>query len=311
MGDEGEARPDHLSSLTTDHCLVGRRPPRRPCPTLRLPEIIVRLILPERTNHDAVNTLCGLVYNTVVRGRLDTRRRARPTALPRRFAAHRPSRGGLARADDARREGRANQHALRLRRGPGQDHRGKNRGGAEVRRGHADPRLRPGRRILHPLQRDPARRLAATGRVPQPAPEDRRRHPAGHSAAGERGGDARPDVLRRHDLPRRPRAGQHLEHGTAGPRLRRCGQGSPLDRRPPELHPCCRANPRPTAGPQSRGLQRGSFSLRGSRRRSFARPRAATSPPRTRWSRGCVTIPARASPSAAWNAERWKFPTVA
>ena len=73
-----------------------------------------------------------------------------------------------------------------------------------------------------------------------------------------------------------------------------------------------RANPRPAAGPQSkRPSARILFSARGSRRRSFARPRAATSPPRTRWSPGCVTIPARASPSAAWNAERWKFPTVA
>ncbi len=97
----------------------------------------------------------------------------------------------------------------------GQDYPGKDRGRAEVRRGHSYRGLRSGRRFLHALQRDPARRPAAAGRVPQPPATDRRRHAVGHSPLAERRGHARPDVPRRHDLPGRPGFGQHLEHGTA------------------------------------------------------------------------------------------------
>ena len=67
-------------------------------------------------------------------------------------------------------------------------------GRAEVRRGHATEGFRPGRRFLHALEHDLARRHAAAGGVSQPPPAHRAGTNAiGHSAAGDRGGHARSD----------------------------------------------------------------------------------------------------------------------
>ena len=130
---------------------------------------------------------------------------------------------------DARGEGRADEHALRLRGRPGRDRRRRRWRRAGVRRGALiEPGLGPGggfftlpNTILHEGPRQQAEFLNELQR------DRRREDAAGHPAAPDRGGHARADVLRRDDLPRGPRAGQHLEPGPrrgglrARPRARR------------------------------------------------------------------------------------------
>ena len=108
-------------------------------------------------------------------------------------------------------------------------------------------------------------------------------------------------------LPGGSRAGQHLEHGSAGPGLCHRGQGSTCDRRAPDLHARRRADPRSSPRAQRGGVQRRPVPLLADRRDH--RPlmlRATILPPPTRSSPGSATIPARASRSAVWSAGPWR-----
>ena len=153
---------------------------------------------------------------------------------------------------------------------------------AEVRGRDVDREVRAGGRLLHPAQHDSPRRPPPASRVSEPAPEAGPGPDApGDSAPGDGRRHARPDVSRRDDLPGGPRAGEHLEHGSAGPGLCIRRAGSACHRRAPDLHARRRAHPGSSPRAQRGSIQRRPLPLLadrrdhcplGARQRSF-RPR--------------------------------------
>ena len=128
--------------------------------------------------------------------------------------------------------------------------------------------LRAGRRLLHAAQHDPPRRPAPAGRVPQPAPDDSpwsRRAWASRCWRREEGthGLMCPGAT---VFPEGPALGSTWNMDLLGPRLCRRGQGSPRDRRAPDLHAGRRADPRSAPRPQRRGVQRRPVPLLADRR---------------------------------------------
>ena len=126
-------------------------------------------------------------------------------SLPRPVAVDRGARGRPSLPHDARGEGRADEHALRLRGPAGREPRREGGGLPTLRGGDSRAGRRPRGRLLHPAEHDPARGAPPAGPLPERAPGDRPEDATRDPAAPDRGGNPRAHVLRGDGLPRGPR----------------------------------------------------------------------------------------------------------